>query len=108
MFETDDAGDGLGVIELGGEQADCLIVVDITLDGFLGVIGLLADHRDGVSFEVERDDLLLVSLPAAEVLDVAAGGWRTAVDDVSGAVFRSYSPTTGCQLSSMGRVFVSM
>jgi hypothetical protein len=53
LSQTDDARVEVDVVELGSKQTDRLIVMDVALDGFLGVIGFLADRGDKKVFEMQ-------------------------------------------------------
>lgn len=63
VFEPNDARDEIDVIELCSQESDRFIVMDVSLDGFLGVIDLFTDCRNKIAFEVEGDHLPLVCLP---------------------------------------------
>ena len=60
--QPDDAANDIDIIEIGGEKSDRFKVTDVAFDGFFRVVGLLADRRHEVAFEIECDDLALVGL----------------------------------------------
>jgi hypothetical protein len=56
-----------GFIKLVGQEPDRFKVSDVPFDSFFGVLSVLTDRGDEISFEVEGNDFLFVSLATALV-----------------------------------------
>lgn len=76
--EPGDEGELLEIIGDSADELDSFEVSDVAIDGFFGVPGLLGNGGREMSLEIERNDLLLVSDGAREIMDVAACGQETA------------------------------
>jgi len=78
--ESDDARDGIDIIELGREKFDRFKISDVTFDSITRVISSLTDCRDEVTFDVEADDLLLVGLTITDELNGPASREMSSVE----------------------------